>query len=1030
MKKHLKYIDGNSDKFWQIETSSNSYTVTYGKNGASGISKTKEFSDDAECEKEAEKLINEKIKKGYSETGEVNINASKTKSAKQDDFEEVYQKYEELIHYVKRAELFDFLDTQLNGKKEKFKKALKKTFKYWLSYGQLESGKWGMRGSEFQKDMLHATAIALCDKKEVSSFSIVFSLINPQKDGLIEKAIFKYKPQWLTDVLWEEQQKDQWLTPSYHQLVHMEKSAIIRYEPELFAFSLAKFANTTHHFRDKEKLDCLPFLTDNKETTVRDLPLLFDYETDIANTRDYHLQDKPNEVYRAWHFYFLELIEKGFISRKEVLQKSFEIQNKNWNNAIKTFFKVLIERLQPTTNELIENQNTIFGMLQNQTPSVVNLGLEYCKKIFDLPDFDKKAFFEWVTPVLQRADIKSGIKTALQIFEKIIKSDKGSQDYINLAVAEIFVVPVLELQERATKFLLKYAKPENEELREKLQDYKTGMLGNVATELQDFIGTSDENEESLTEEHLYEYKPTLPKLLTNPVTLPQDWNEILFHYGKFISSEEVIDTEILWNIFISQRHLFPEDYLQQLQPYVKQISKGLYGSIYCSCYKCVTEFFIKSKSENPEGEFKYKRQTHYGSKVFEVTYDLIHKVEQKMTSRSTLPLLSFPTHEPFWVEPKVLLQRIIDYHKTGETVDHSDLSIAICRMPRENVEDALPLLEQLTPEYQDLMKYCLGVSDEIILEKENVLSKIQNLISDESQTEKTKIASLWAIASRTYHPENIFEEFKKTYLYNVPNVVEPFHPEISFKEKWNEYIVNYQTKEKARTPSWWEMQIKMPDFKKIPKNLFYSIGLFHQGERYYSDIITEAQFNCLQSFTPQNQEALALSMLYKYKVYEGNVAIKSYALSLLQTYSQLKNYQLLHFAAIFFNDKKDIRNVCSDVLYQLIQDQKIDISKFAEKLGFLVDNKYGIFNRLMDALQTIKDASTIHNDALFQLFDGILSALTLDELPSNFKKLLEAYYDLGLKLKRTPTENALNYLEKFSKSSQKKIISNILLMNK
>lgn len=38
MKKHLKYIDGNSDKFWQIEVLNNEFTVTYGKNGTSGTS--------------------------------------------------------------------------------------------------------------------------------------------------------------------------------------------------------------------------------------------------------------------------------------------------------------------------------------------------------------------------------------------------------------------------------------------------------------------------------------------------------------------------------------------------------------------------------------------------------------------------------------------------------------------------------------------------------------------------------------------------------------------------------------------------------------------------------------------------------------------------------------------------------------------------------------------------------------------------------------------------------------------------------
>ena len=73
MKKHLKYIDENSDKFWQIEVSNNEFTVTYGKNGTSGTSQTKSFDSNENCIKAAEKLLAEKIKKGYSENGQVII---------------------------------------------------------------------------------------------------------------------------------------------------------------------------------------------------------------------------------------------------------------------------------------------------------------------------------------------------------------------------------------------------------------------------------------------------------------------------------------------------------------------------------------------------------------------------------------------------------------------------------------------------------------------------------------------------------------------------------------------------------------------------------------------------------------------------------------------------------------------------------------------------------------------------------------------------------------------------------------------
>lgn len=66
MKHHLTFKDEQSDKFWQIETTGKLFTVTYGKTGSLGVSQTKTFLSEKQCQKEAEKLVNEKLKKGYS----------------------------------------------------------------------------------------------------------------------------------------------------------------------------------------------------------------------------------------------------------------------------------------------------------------------------------------------------------------------------------------------------------------------------------------------------------------------------------------------------------------------------------------------------------------------------------------------------------------------------------------------------------------------------------------------------------------------------------------------------------------------------------------------------------------------------------------------------------------------------------------------------------------------------------------------------------------------------------------------------
>lgn len=64
----FQYSDAKSHKFWNIEVSGSSFTVTYGKIGASGQTQTKSFASVEKTQAEADKLIGEKLKKGYVET--------------------------------------------------------------------------------------------------------------------------------------------------------------------------------------------------------------------------------------------------------------------------------------------------------------------------------------------------------------------------------------------------------------------------------------------------------------------------------------------------------------------------------------------------------------------------------------------------------------------------------------------------------------------------------------------------------------------------------------------------------------------------------------------------------------------------------------------------------------------------------------------------------------------------------------------------------------------------------------------------
>ncbi|MDP3537951.1 MAG: WGR domain-containing protein [Azonexus sp.] len=70
--RRFEFRDDKSSKFWEIRIESNRFNVRYGKIGTDGQTQIKEFSDAATAEKQGQKLIAEKLEKGYVEI-DINI---------------------------------------------------------------------------------------------------------------------------------------------------------------------------------------------------------------------------------------------------------------------------------------------------------------------------------------------------------------------------------------------------------------------------------------------------------------------------------------------------------------------------------------------------------------------------------------------------------------------------------------------------------------------------------------------------------------------------------------------------------------------------------------------------------------------------------------------------------------------------------------------------------------------------------------------------------------------------------------------
>ncbi|MCP2027890.1 putative DNA-binding WGR domain protein [Flavobacterium sp. HSC-32F16] len=1024
MKKSLKYIDGTSDKFWEIEVSGSDYTVTYGKNGTSGTTQTKSFGSNEECLKMAEKVLAEKIKKGYSESGEVEV-VSKPKSAKAKNSDEVIEEYDSIIKSKKIALLLPFLKEKSKGNIEALKKHIKKCKRYWMTYtdlskdpGYVKKNKhdygWGRRGDIFQYDIITLSAIALFDKTDINSWDEALQLLNDLdiKPEVLEILLWA-KPNWLEIFILDKVKRQDWVNFNYFNLRKLEDEGLLQFNPELYALSLAG----TNEWRARVKTrEFINIIVNDKTGYQRDIPELFNYETILHNSFFRDNDKQKYDEFQTWSIVYKTLLDEKKMERSFFIENAIQIQTKEWNNNLKSFFKKRIEEFQAAEDELIVFQENIFSFLHNAYPPITSYGIELIKKIYNHPKFKTKSFLEWLEPLMMRGDCKAAIKSVLPVLEKISKANPKVNNQIASILADVYVISDLTLQEKVSKIILKTGSVKDKVLKEKLNSYVTLMQGNIKSGLSQFL-----DEEALTVDHdtleEYHFEPKKEALLLEEVQLPNDWNDIVFQFGNFIASEETLDTEILMNTYIQQRDLFPEDYKTQLQPYEKQLQKHYFEA----SHKNVMKVFLTEKIANIDSKFD-SRFKHY-SKINTsfLIKPLLEKVQEKMESKSKLPLLSFPSHKPYWVAPKVLLERVIQYQKNNEEIDSLDLAIAMARMPRENVEEAIPLLGQVEGEMKSLLTFCLGVDEKLNLNSTNLFSKALAVLG--KTTKETGNLSLWATAARTFYPNDTFTEFENTYLKNIPFVVSPFIPEIKFKEKWNEWT-NYQTKEKERTPSWYELKFDLPNYTKIPNYLLYSQDIYDRGNGWDYLVNYAGNTYYWHSLTPQNSDALALTLLQNCATGDGSKPeLKGFLDVMNRPEFRSSEITQVLFAACFFQEKKDLRLLASEVLINLIEKQAIDIEGFAEKASRLASEKYGVFLRFSDGIAALKDISPLHNNALLKLFNAFFENLDLkDKLPTNFKKMAENYVDILTKTNQKPTPKAIAFFEQWKDNTALKTL--------
>ncbi len=922
------------------------------------------------------------------------------------------QQLEEIILKEQADKLVPFFKSVPTGHTEELRKKIKSIKKEINSY--THSMLWEARSSTKQIQMLDLAGLGLLSKQDLfSSRNDSINLLRTASFDEDRMWIGKYslwnyiidvlqwrKVDWLTECLINHQDKNEWFSLNYEHLRRLLELGLIEHDKKLFVRPLVNWLTVRHN--QTEKTDHYEFIKNDALILESDLFSIFDYETNIHWVNHY-IRDGVKPL--GWQEVFVRLVEEKRIDRYTVLQKSLEAMKRDFNKNLLGWFRDLFLALKPTVGEKITLQHELFELFNATTPLPVNFAVEQIKVVYPHDDFDTSAFLTNAENVLTRSDVKTSVKNLLGIFEKIGKLQTDFAPQICQLAANAFLINDSAIHEKAAKLITTFGDTTDEMLTAQVGIFADSFSATVREKLADFLEASADEVVTESEEYVYQAAPQAISLTDeNRLTPIATWNDLLFQIGKARNTLSVIDLELLFDGMIRLQSQFPADFRTQLKPYLSKKVQWLWGidGMLTALIYDWAEDGKEKRIESIKVEARYKFLSFYKHRFLQVF--------KRISSKSTLPLLSTPTHDPYWIDAETLVDRLEAYQQAGAEPDYLDMSLAIARTIPVSSAATLEKVNQLEGFYKDLLLFFLSDGTIAGLPKTSS-SLFQKLTANlkwllekkytDAPKEPEKQLALWAVAARTKAPSATFTVLKDTIFGNVPNVAEPFELQWEVKRRTTRYNNTWTKKEEVYHFD--ELNPALAPYTPVPLGMFYSHVVYQRNNNNY-EYFVPSDIGLYASIMPQYMEPFYINLLVHYCTSSDvrEQAIGEVLRTLLPSHREFSTAATLFLASGLVNGAPVNRGIAIEVLIQTVSDLRLPVAKLGETLGKLLAGNYAPVQRLVDSLTQVKGVSAMHDSALIQLLEMVFPQIT-GELPKNLKKLLELYADLCAKHRWQPT---------------------------
>jgi len=959
---------------------------------------------------------------------------------------------------------------------------------------EIRPGSWGSAVTPEQSRMLFLASLRTYSRKEaMGNQFFIWGLRNSVRDNAAAfwQVLECARPAWLADWLLLRFEANAWVIVEYTLLRELEQRGFIEFQPRLFALALPGLLSDLGQELngwDVQPRNALEVIAErirqDKTLLERDLPLLFDFNTTLDGARAHVQKARPanwhnllpsfswpewNEQNPAqivtWQQVLRHLTASGHLDRADLLTRCLLALRRDFRRPLLTWLKELFLNLKPTVAERLARQTDLVELLAHPLPLVVNFAIDQLKNVWLEPGFNLAPLLLYADNILTRPDLKTGLKTLLGGLAKLPRQQAAQAPAVALVLAAALAHADSAVQERAAQglaALLQAKKPllAAEALavtRAAIQDQAELLAAPARVVLTPWLAMPAASAR-LTARYAprAHFRPDIsPDTAIVPVA---DWHELLFLTGEVLHYDDPTAFERWLDGLLRLQGQLPAGYAEQLHPYLVQMlpflkhktaaeAEAILAENHTSGYWGLIQALLLSWAQG----FGKLRVPNVRVQADHDTSDPLVLVERQrlaaaewhLHARTGLPLLSTPTHEPYWIAPSELVQRLLRYEAAYQLPDAADLTVALARTAYAASSPEVPaLVAQLQHEgLRELLSWFFSTEDtelSVVLPArksivQRVAAGLRSLLPGEDAAGYTLAEALpwlWAVAARTKFPERNFAEWAALPGADYPGVRSPWAPAWELKVETTKHVAYWQPGKPETTLRTVKLAFANQHSSQGAPSplLLYSLHAHFRGMGHWQ---LRLDSKSLASLVPHNIGALhwhvVRSVAYTDKLESTERDVLLAALpTLLDEGPVFGESTNLLLAVSLLHHAPSCRALALEALLSACATGRLRPEVLGCWLGRLLALEYAPLARLADLLPQAQAVSPETDDALAQTLDALLPALPAAPF-RGLRKLAELYADLVARTGRpVPTAVQARLGEWQAAAGLKKVVDNLL----